>query len=51
MVPCFELREKARKVLENGYLSRVDSQIVDGDRIVSDLRALWDTEGIIGIDT
>jgi hypothetical protein len=48
MVLRFSTEEKARKVLENGHLSRVGGQIVDWYRMTaSDLRALGNLECIV----
>ena len=51
MVLCFSAGEKARKVPENGYLSRVDDQIWEGELLASDSQVLGDIAGIIDIDS
>jgi len=48
MVLSFAVREKARKVPENGYLSRVDGQSVDWCiMMASDFRVLGNLECVI----
>jgi len=52
MVLVFALKQKARKVPENGYLSRVGGHAVDWCvMMASDLRVLGDLECIIDLQS
>jgi hypothetical protein len=50
MVLCFSTGQKARKALENGYLSRRVTQMPVSDLVTRDIRAIGDlkVEQVIG---